>query len=79
MWRSLVETYAIRAREFAEEAARLGGPAHYDQAYLSPEVLEQWEEIKRRYKLCGAAGDELDQYIEASAHTQVTGRLNDCG
>ena len=57
-WQQVVEGYAIRAREYADAVARLGRIGQ-----SGPELIPLMEDIKTRYALCGAAGDELDQYI----------------
>jgi len=60
---TLLEMFALRAREFAEEVARLG------QLHLmGAAFLDAMEEIARRRTLCDAAREEIERhedYVEA--------------
>lgn len=74
MWRKLVELYSVRAREFAEEAARLGQHAYTEPERITPELLELWREIKKRHNMCDEAGEELARYIESHVEAKAEPR-----
>jgi hypothetical protein len=63
MWRSLVQRYAIRAREFSDAVAALGRQAHSGPE-ASREVLE---EIRTRQELCNEVAHEVEQYLKSAA------------
>jgi hypothetical protein len=71
---SLVEEYAILARQFAEEAARLGQHADRQQDHISPEFLKQWNEITKRRELCDSAAGKLGRYIKAQRGPNIRHR-----
>ena len=57
----LTEVYALRAREFSEAVALLGG---YHQ--VGPELLHQMQEIRRRRGLCFEAAERFEQHVQDS-------------
>ena len=59
MRHDLVQTYAVRAREFSDAVASLGRHTHIGQAFL-----EAIQETKRLHTLCNAAGDDLYRHID---------------
>jgi len=59
MWRDLIQTYALRARELSDTVAALG-----KHERLKPESLALLEEIERRRRLCEEAAEKLERYIE---------------
>src|SRR5215831_8855695 len=65
-WQQVVERYAIRTREYADAVARLGRVGQ-----SGAELLPLIEDIKTKYAPCGAAGDDLDQYIRQEANRMV--------
>jgi hypothetical protein len=64
MWLTLVEEYAIRAREFADAVAHLGRLADHHHTCISPEFIQQWQEVGKKRELCDSAYDTLSAYIE---------------
>jgi hypothetical protein len=71
MLRKHVESFAIQAREFADEAARFGRLISQDNGHVKPEVLSVWKEVKRRQELCTAAADELDRHLAGLTGPQL--------
>jgi hypothetical protein len=72
MWK-LVEVFALRAREFSDEVARLGEHQHVGEAFLA-----SMAEVKRLRALCDQAREDLERhmdYVEAerSDGTSVSG------
>jgi hypothetical protein len=59
----LAETFALRAREFSDEVARLGQCHFMEGAFIG--VMQ---EIERRRTVCDAASEEIkrhEDYVEA--------------
>ena len=56
--RSLLEQYAVRAREFSDSVALLG---HHNS--VGPEVLKLLKKIKRQRELCTDAEEKLKRYL----------------
>jgi hypothetical protein len=54
----------MRAREFADEVAHLGRLADHHHPCISPEFLQQWQEVSKRREQCDSAFDTLSAYIE---------------
>jgi hypothetical protein len=64
MFHTLVQRYAMRAREFSDAVAALG-----HQARLGPEACaDLLEDIRTRREACTAAAEELDQYLLDTAN-----------
>jgi hypothetical protein len=62
MWHVLVESYAIRTREFSDAVALLG------RASLPPaQSVKLLEIVNARREACMAAADKLHQYLEQHA------------
>ena len=63
MWLELVQSYAIRAREFSDAVAALGREAPLGPA-SSQELLK---EIMSRRDLCNEVADEFERYVKVNA------------
>ena len=63
MWSELVESYALRAREFSDAVASLGQEVH-----LGPEAAgEVLNQIQAKHQSCMAIADEIDRYLKLKA------------
>jgi len=67
MWQKLVRTYAVRSREYAEAVARLGSCAKTDTGFS--DLLNG---INQRRRLCDAAADKLNRYVDSHAAAAST-------
>ena len=64
MWRTLVQLYAMRAREFSDAVAALGHHLRFGPE-ACPDLLE---EIRTRREACIAVGAEFDRHIIENAN-----------
>jgi len=59
MWRELVSSYSIVAREFSDEVALLA-----KEAYRGPEASrDRLAAIRTKHDLCVASADQINQYL----------------
>ena len=63
IWRELVQSFAIRAREFSDAVATLGRAAHVGSEG-SGALLD---EIYAKQKLCVALAEQVERYINTKA------------
>ncbi len=64
MWRSLLEAYAIRARQLADDVASLHEHGLHASVELSPGFLQKWKQVERRDAACGEARGEICRYLK---------------
>jgi hypothetical protein len=62
--RTIIEIYAMRAREFSDAVARLG-----KHKLVTPEFLQAIAEINARHALCISAKEQLDELIRMKANS----------
>ena len=65
IWRGLLESYAIRSRELAEEVAMLREHVLRSSAHQSPGFVEKWNRVKVRDAACGKAREEINRYLKS--------------
>ena len=70
MWLELVQSYAIRAREFSDAVAVLGREARPGP----PPSRELLNEIRRRRDLCNEVADEFERYVKLNTSAADSSR-----
>jgi hypothetical protein len=64
LWRSLLEAYAIRARQLADDVASLHEHGLQASAQVSPGFLKKWKQVERRDAACGEARGQICRYLK---------------
>jgi hypothetical protein len=64
LWRNLLEAYAIRSRQLADDVASLHEHGFQASVELSPGFLKKWKQVERRDAACGQARGEICRYLK---------------
>jgi len=65
MWRNMLEEYAIRSRQYADEVATLRHHVLHASDPVSPEFLEKWSTVTKRAAACRESREEIEQYLKS--------------